>query len=78
MLIKKPIDNTKGPFDDAFDWFDVSETGNLSKSDLREFFKMFSPYSIMHRDDFKTILNKFDVDMDGQLNIEDFKRMSLA
>jgi Ca2+-binding EF-hand superfamily protein len=32
----------------------------------------------MHREDFKTVMNQFDVDKDGQLTIEDFKRMSLV
>ena len=77
MLIKKPIVDTKVLFSEAFEWFDNTETGNITKSELREFFKITSPYSMMHREDFKTIMNKFDFDKDGMLTIEDFKRMSL-
>ena len=77
MLLKKPITETKTPFADAFEWFDFSETGNLSKSDLKDLFKVLSPYSLMHRNDFSTVLNQFDFDKDGLLTIEDFKRMSL-
>lgn len=78
MLIKKPMVDTKAPFVEAFEWFDNAETGNVTKSELREFFKIFSPYSTVHREDFNTIMSKFDVDKDGQLSIEDFKRMSLV
>jgi len=78
LLIRKPIVDTKAPFADAFEWFDNTETGNITKGELREFFRIFSPYSVMHREDFKTVMNQFDVDKDGQLTIEDFKRMSLV
>jgi Ca2+-binding EF-hand superfamily protein len=78
MLIRKPIVDTNAPFAEAFEWFDYAETGILTKGELRELFRICSPYSAMHREDFKTIINQFDFNKDGQLTIDDFKRMSFV
>ena len=56
----------------------MSETGNIANSDLKELFQIFSPYSAVHREDLPTVMKTFDLDKDGKLSIEDFKRMSLV
>jgi Ca2+-binding EF-hand superfamily protein len=49
----------------------------LGKKELQTLAKRMNKYQIPNKGDVRNLLNSFDQDRDGVINLEDFKRMGL-
>ena len=45
---------------------------------LKDICRLSSPVKALHKTDLKAIRTKYDLDKDGQIGLEDFKRMGLV
>jgi hypothetical protein len=50
----------------------------LDKAHLKDIYKLSSKYKVPHKTDHTALIQKYDFDKDGQIGLEDFKRMSLV
>ncbi|KAI8906890.1 hypothetical protein EDD86DRAFT_256256 [Gorgonomyces haynaldii] len=74
LLFKKELQYT--PFDDAFEWFQP-QGGFVSKNVLKKLASATTPLGTPNKADVPSILTKFDRDRDGNLNMDDFMKMSI-
>jgi Ca2+-binding EF-hand superfamily protein len=65
------------PYETAYKWFSP-ENGVLGKKELKGLAKRMNKYKLPNKRDTRNLLNAFDLDRDGVLGLEDFKRMGLG
>ncbi|KAI9205635.1 uncharacterized protein BJ171DRAFT_580809 [Polychytrium aggregatum] len=76
MLLHKPLACV--PFEDTFKIMEPSDTPTtVSDETLVRLIKTMNPYGLPYKGDIKCILDKFDADKDGAINLRDFEKMDM-
>ncbi|KAI8923969.1 hypothetical protein BC831DRAFT_468026 [Entophlyctis helioformis] len=74
LLLNRTMLST--PWDDAFDWFQPVNN-SLGRPELQQLARRINKHKMAGKRDVQLLLAKYDRDRDGQIGLEDFKRMSL-
>ena len=75
ILLNKPISSI--PFAEAMEWFNPDPNHGLDPIRMPFLFQSKSLDHVAAKTDYKALLERFDYDKDGKVELEDFKRMSL-
>ncbi|KAJ3305845.1 hypothetical protein HDV03_000954 [Kappamyces sp. JEL0829] len=74
VLLNKTL--MTSPYESAFKWFQI-DNAPLGKKELKKIARSVSSKKVTQKGDVKSILQKFDMDRDGLIGLEDFKRLAL-
>ncbi|KAJ3103488.1 hypothetical protein HDU97_010071 [Phlyctochytrium planicorne] len=64
-------------FEDTYEMFGPPENGHLPDSSLMQMIRELNKYGMPQKGDIAAIKARFDKDKDGEINLEDFKRMNM-
>ncbi|KAJ3275000.1 hypothetical protein HDV01_001506 [Terramyces sp. JEL0728] len=74
LLLNKTL--MSSPYESAYKWMTTEEM-KIGPKSLKKLIKKLNPHNLPYKNDVKGILKKYDADQDGNIGLEDFKRMAI-